>query len=114
VRRREFITLFGAATAVWPLHAAAQPSEKVYRIGYLTAGSSEVLPRLQSAYRDAFRELGWEGKNLTFERRYAEDMLDRLPGLAAELVSLKVDVIMAAGTVARSQPRGPHRRSPSS
>jgi putative ABC transport system substrate-binding protein len=106
VRRREFITLFGAATAVWPLHAAAQPSEKVYRIGYLTAGSSEVLPRLQSAYRDAFRELGWEGKNLTFERRYAEDMLDRLPGLAAELVSLKVDVIMAAGTLAPLAAKG--------
>ncbi len=51
--------------------------------------------------RDALRELGYvEGKNLTFERRFAEDRLDRLPGLAAELVSLKVDVIMAAGTLA--------------
>ena len=50
---------------------------------------------------DALRELGYvEGKNLTFERRYAEDRLDRLPELAAELVSLKVDVIMAAGTLA--------------
>ena len=49
----------------------------------------------------SFRELGYvEGKNLTFERRYAEDRLDRLAGLAAELVSLKVDVIMAAGTLA--------------
>jgi putative ABC transport system substrate-binding protein len=101
MKRREFITLLGAATAAWPLHAAAQPSEKVYRIGFLTAGSPIVSPRLQSAQRDAFRELGWiEGKNLTFERRYAENMLDRLPGLAAELVSLKVDVIMAAGTLA--------------
>ena len=50
---------------------------------------------------DALRELGYvEGKNLTFERRFAEDRLDRLPKLAAELVSLKVDVIMAAGTLA--------------
>jgi putative ABC transport system substrate-binding protein len=49
----------------------------------------------------ALRELGYvEGKNLTFERRYAEDRLDRLPKLAAELVSLKVDVIMTAGTLA--------------
>jgi putative ABC transport system substrate-binding protein len=84
------------ATAAWPLGARAQQAEKVYKIGSLTAGSSgpSIVP-------DALRDLGYvEGKNLTFERRYAEDRLDRLPGLAAEPVSLKVDVIMTAGTLA--------------
>jgi putative tryptophan/tyrosine transport system substrate-binding protein len=98
MRRREFITLFGVATAAWPLGSRAQQGEKVYTIGILSAGSpTPVTP----AVTDAFRELGYvEGKNLTFERRYAEDRLDRLPKLAAELVSLKVDVIMTAGTLA--------------
>jgi hypothetical protein len=99
MRRRQFITLFGVATAAWPLAAGAQQEEKVYKIGVLTAGSSE--PGGKSIVVEALRELGYvEGKNLTFERKYAEDRLDRLPALAAELVSLKVDVIMAAGTLA--------------
>jgi putative ABC transport system substrate-binding protein len=96
MRRREFITLFGVATAAWPLGARAQQAEKVYKIGSLTAGSPGP-----SIVGEAFRELGYvEGKNLKLERRYAEDRLDRLPGLAAELVSLKLDVIMTAGTLA--------------
>ena len=86
------------ATAARPLGARAQQAEKVYKIGILSAGSpTPATPTVP----DALRELGYvEGKNLTFERRYAEDRLDRLPGLAAELVSLKVDVIMTAGTLA--------------
>ena len=98
MKRRKFIALFGAAAAAWPLGAKAQQGEKVYKIGILSAGSpTPVTP----VVTDAFRELGYvEGKNLTFERRYAEDRLDRLPKLAAELVSLKVDVIMTAGTLA--------------
>ncbi|MBV8336867.1 MAG: hypothetical protein JO358_15810 [Alphaproteobacteria bacterium] len=99
MRRRKFITLFGVGSAVWPLGARAQQGEKVYKVGVLTAGSPD--PRGKSILDDAFRELGYvEGKNLKIERRYAEDKLDRLPGLAAELVSLKVDVIMAAATLA--------------
>ncbi len=99
MKRREFIALFGVAGAVWPLPARAQQGEKVYKIGVLSAGSSE--PGGKSIVIAALRELGYvEGKNLTFERRFAEDRLDRLPKLAAELVSLKVDVIMAAGTLA--------------
>jgi putative ABC transport system substrate-binding protein len=99
MRRREFITLFGVATAAWPLGAGAQQAEKVYKIGFLNAGSPEPGPR--SILREAFRELGYVGgKNATFEFKIAEDSLGRLPELAAELVSLKVDVIMAAGTLA--------------
>jgi putative ABC transport system substrate-binding protein len=96
MRRREFITLFGVATAAWPLSVRAQQAEKVYKIGSLTAGSPGP-----SIVGEAFRELGYVGsKNVTFESRYAEDRLDRLPKLAAELVSLKVDVIITWGTLA--------------
>ena len=99
MRRRKFIAVFAVTTAAWPLGTRAQQGGKVYKIGVLSAGSSETGGR--SIVPDALRELGYaEGKNLTFERRYAEDRLDRLPRLAAELVSLKVDVIMAAGTLA--------------
>ena len=99
MRRRKFITLLGVASAVWPLGARAQQGEKVYKIGFLSAGSPEPEP--PSIVPEAYRELGYVvGKNLTFESRYAEDRLDRLANLAAELVSLKVDVITAAGTLA--------------
>ncbi len=98
MRRRTFIAVFGLATAAWPLGTRAQQGEKVYKIGVLSAGSA--TPATHNV-ADALRELGYvEGKNLTFERRYAEDRLDRLPKLAAELVSLKVDIIMTAGTLA--------------
>jgi putative ABC transport system substrate-binding protein len=109
MKRRKFIALLGVATAAWPLGTGAQPDEKVYKIGVLSAGSSE--PGGKSIVVEALRELGYvEGKDLTFERRFAEDRLDRLPKLAAELVSLKVDVIMAAGTLRRLPPNGPPRR----
>jgi putative ABC transport system substrate-binding protein len=98
-RRREFITLFGGATA-WPLAARAQQAGKVYRIGYLSAGT-DTQPKTWLALADGLRELGWiEGKNVLFERRFAENQLDRLPGLAAELARLDVDLIMAGGTLA--------------
>ena len=96
MKRREFIALLGAAAAARPLGARAQQAEKVYKIGSLTAGSPGP-----SIVGEAFRELGYVGgKNVTFESRYADDRLDRLPKLAAELVSLKVDVIIAWGTLA--------------
>jgi putative ABC transport system substrate-binding protein len=66
----------------------------------LTAGAGAAIPGI-TTLSDTLRELGWiEGKNIAFERRYAENRLDRLPALAAELVDLKVDVIVAAGTLA--------------
>jgi putative tryptophan/tyrosine transport system substrate-binding protein len=100
VGRRGFITLMAGAAITWPLASRAQQSEKMYRIGGLTAGGPFV-PELRSVFPDALRNLGWvEGKNITFERRFAEDRLDRLPELAAELVRLKVDLITASGTLA--------------
>jgi putative tryptophan/tyrosine transport system substrate-binding protein len=98
--RHEFITLLGGAAVAWPLAAGAQQPGKAYRIGLFNAGS-EPPSELRSVIPDALRELGWiEGKNVIFERRYAENRLERLHEFAAELVRLNVDVIVATGTLA--------------
>jgi putative tryptophan/tyrosine transport system substrate-binding protein len=81
-----------------PLSAEAQEAGKVFRIGSLSPAGN---PALEGVFLDAMRSLGYvEGKNLIFERRYADNQLERLPALAGELVSLKVDIIVATGTVA--------------
>src|SRR5262245_66500420 len=99
MRRRDFVTLLGGAAAAWSFAARGKPTSKVYRIGRFTAGWP--IPHLRDAFVDAFQALGWvEGKNVIYEERFAENQLDRLPDLAAELVRLKVDVITAAGTLA--------------
>jgi len=84
-----------------PLAAEAQQAGKVHRIGYLTGGLSTDRPHLIEAFRQGLRELGWvEGQNIVIEYRYAEGRFDRLPDLAAELVRLKVDIIVAVATPA--------------
>jgi putative ABC transport system substrate-binding protein len=102
MKRREFITLLGGAVGAWPLAARGQQGGKKYMIGILSAGNeTAVIPELNVAFFEALRELGWmEGKNVVFEHRYADNRLERLPELAADLVRLKVDVIAAAGTLA--------------
>jgi len=78
--------------------AHAQPTGKIFRIGFLdnsTASGTEVL---LDAFRQELRKLGWiEGKNITIEYRFAEQKNERLPELAAELVRLKVDLIVTSG-----------------
>jgi putative ABC transport system substrate-binding protein len=97
VRRREFIAALGGA-ASWPLAARAQQRAKVYRIGALVVGNADV-ETLRTELREALRKSGYvEGQNLLFEFRSAEEELDRLPRLAAELVALTVDVIVAIYT----------------
>jgi putative tryptophan/tyrosine transport system substrate-binding protein len=97
MRRRAFISLLGGAAAAWPLAAGAQQT-KVYRIGALFVGNADV-ESLRTELREALRKSGYvEGQNLLFEFRSAEEELDRLPRLAAELVALKVDVIVAIYT----------------
>src|SRR5262245_6253306 len=85
-----------------PLAADAQQAGKVPRIGFLSLTSPSDRPHLLDAFRQRLRELGWvEGQNIVIDYRYAEDRVDRLPDLAAELVRLKVDLIVAsAGTQA--------------
>ena len=88
----------GACLNAAPLVAEAQEAGKVFRVGSLSPAGN---PPLEGVFLDAMRSLGYvEGKNLIFERRYADNQVERLPTLAAELVSLKVDVIVATGTVA--------------
>jgi putative ABC transport system substrate-binding protein len=99
MRRRKFITLLGGAAVAWPLAARAQQGGKRYTIGVLSAGPS--YPELAASFSDALRDLGWvEGKDIVFERRYADNRLERLPELAADLVRLRVDIIAASGTLA--------------
>jgi putative tryptophan/tyrosine transport system substrate-binding protein len=95
MRRREFITLLGGTAAAWPPAARAQQPAKVARIGYLSLGPASAWSSRVEALRVGLRDLGWiEGKNIVIEFRWA-DNVDQLPGLAAELVRMKVDVIFA-------------------
>src|SRR5262245_3076141 len=79
---------------------AAQPPEKVPRVGYISPGSSDEPLRLRrfEAFRQGLRELGYvEGRNVVLEPRWAEGKYERYPALAADLVRLKVHVIVAVG-----------------
>jgi len=96
MRRRDFIKVI-VGSNTWPLAGRAQQPAKIYRIGNLTPGP--VAPRLQNytALREGLRELGYvEGQHYVVELRSAEGQYDKLPDLAAELVRLDVDVIIAA------------------
>jgi putative tryptophan/tyrosine transport system substrate-binding protein len=94
VRRRDLITLIGGAAFARPLVARAQQS-KVARIGALYIGTADA-ESFKKELQEGLRELDYlEGQNIAFEFRSAEGKLDRLPELAAELVQLKLDVIVA-------------------
>ena len=97
--RRAFLgTLAGSLLAV-PLAAEAQQAGKVYRIGYLGYSSPSLERVLVEAFRQRLRDFGYlEGQNLVLEYRSAEGKRERLPELAADLVRLKVDVIVALAT----------------
>jgi ABC-type uncharacterized transport system substrate-binding protein len=96
--RRTFLTGTGAVLLAAPLAADAQQAGKVYRIGVLSTTSPEQENFIWVDLRGHLREHGWvEGKNLVIEWRYAEAKYERLPDLAAELVGLKPDLIMARG-----------------
>jgi putative ABC transport system substrate-binding protein len=100
--RRTFLVTFAGGILAAPLAAEAQqPSGKVPRIGILWAYSASVVSILRDALRQGLQGLGYvEGRNILLEERWAEDRLDRLPSLAAELVRLNVDVIVTASTPA--------------
>jgi ABC-type uncharacterized transport system substrate-binding protein len=101
VQRRAFIGTLAGGLLAAPLAAEAQPAG-TRRIGLLeTSSPSPARVRLWETLRQRLRELGYlEGHNIAFESRFGEGKPDRLPGLAAELVGLKVDVIVTSGTPA--------------
>jgi len=98
--RRTFLATLGGSRLAAPLAAGAQPAAKIARIGYL-APNMAASPHLHESFLQGLRDLGYvEGRNVMIEYRDAEGKLKRLPDLAAELVALKVDVIVAGGTPA--------------
>ena len=93
-----FSILLVVAVVVVAAIAEAQQPKKVSRIGYLSSLSSSSESTRAEAIRLALRELGYiEGQNIAIEYRYGEGKLDRAPELAAELVRLKVDIILITG-----------------
>ena len=98
MRRREFIGALGSTAVVWPLTAYAQGTAKVARIGWLTAQREASLTPFLVSLRSAFVDLGYtEGRNLSLEYRFGDDVIGAVPKLAAELVESKVDLILAQG-----------------
>ncbi len=98
ISRRVFISMMAGGLLAAPLAAEAQPVGKVWRIGYLANGARTPDGGPPAALRQALLELGYvEGKTVTYAARWAEAKHDRLPGLAAELVNLKVDLIVTLG-----------------
>lgn len=96
--RRKLLFAIGAGALAAPFASFAQQQGKVWRVGFLTAGRPAALGSA-GAFRQGMRELGYvEGKNLVIEWRFTDGKVERLPGLAAELVQLKLDVIVAGGT----------------
>jgi putative ABC transport system substrate-binding protein len=99
--RRTFLCGLTLGALAIPLTSEAQPTGKVPQIGFLTAGSLSATLPLWNVFKERLRELGYlEGQNITFETRGADGRTEGLPGLATELVNLKVDVIVTSGTPA--------------
>jgi putative ABC transport system substrate-binding protein len=97
MRRRDFIALASNGMAAWPLRALAQERGKVWRMGFISQGYEPFY----DALFEGLQELGYaEGRNLAVERRYAEGHAERFPEFAAEMVRLKVDIIIVCTTPA--------------
>ena len=100
MKTRVAVMVFMLAFALAP-PASAAPPQKIFRVGALNGSTPEQAAHMLAAFREGLREHGFvEGKNITIEYRWAEGKLERLPGFAAELVNLNVDVIFAPPTPA--------------
>jgi putative tryptophan/tyrosine transport system substrate-binding protein len=93
------IVAFAVAFALCGAVAHAQQTGKIFRIGFLDSSTASGSAILVEAFRQELNKLGWiEGKNMTIEYRFAEQKTERLPELAADLVRLKVDLIVVTAT----------------
>ena len=102
MKRREFITLLGGAAAAWPLAARAQQSERVRRVGVVSAlaeDDPESVTR-RAAFEQALKALGWtNGSNLRVDYRWTAVDAERAANIAAEMVALAPDVILTSGNI---------------
>jgi putative ABC transport system substrate-binding protein len=97
MKRREFMTLLGGAAVAWPLTARAQKNSLPI-VGFLNPRSQSKGETVVASFRQGLRDAGYEeGRNVVVEYRWAEDRIDRLPALAADLVARGVAVIVAGG-----------------
>ena len=100
VLRRKFLGVLGSAAATWPFAASAQQAGKRLTVGFLGPTSASSWASWTAAFEQRLRELGWnEGSTIAIEYRWAEGRSERHREIAAELVRLKVDVIVTAGNV---------------
>jgi putative ABC transport system substrate-binding protein len=101
VSRRTFLATVTGGLLAGPLVAGAQPTAERRRIAFLGNSTAALEANLVGPFREGLRDLGWvEGRNLVIEYRWAEGKYERLPALIAELIALKVEVIVTAGTPA--------------
>ena len=98
--RRTFSGALASALMLPHAIAQAQAGAKVYRVGFFLGASGDSVATLFAAFREGMRELGYvEGRNVAFERRYADGHMERLPDIADELARLRVDVIVTGSSI---------------
>jgi putative ABC transport system substrate-binding protein len=118
MRRREFITPLGGTAVTWPVVAQSQQVGKLWNVGFIAGGSrpASIEGRVYDGFLQGMRDLDYAvGKNFEMELRFAEGRYELFPDLAAELVRLKVDVIVlgspsAVGPVHRPRHKEPIQR----
>src|SRR5215472_10478652 len=115
MRRRDIIWAIVASVVAQTSATYAQEPTKLNKVGFLDSVSTSFRAQLNTVFMQRLRELGWnEGQNLSIEYRSTEGRVERSAELATDLVRLKVDIIVAAGTAVAVAARGPHLQSQSS